>query len=245
VPMESLWEAAGIAERIGEPELLARAALGLSGPGGTMVPLAADQSWILLERALAGLDDRDSALRAQVMARCAAVRIYFTGDPQATRRLAGAAIDMARRVDDQGALAYVLNTTPFAVWGSDTLGERLALVDELIRLADEIGDSRLGAERHAWKACHYLELGDIAAADRETELQERVAETSRQAYPRQLAAGHRGARAFLEGHFEEAEKHIRAAGELLPPYRLGTGSGFVNLLREQQGRAEELLPDTT
>jgi tetratricopeptide (TPR) repeat protein len=35
------------------------------------------------------------------------------------------------------------------------------------------------------------------------------------------------------------------AGELLPPYRLGTGSGFVNLLREQQGRAEELLPDTT
>src|SRR5262249_36571999 len=53
VPMESLWEAAGIAERIGEPELLARAALGLSGPGGTMVPLAADQSWILLERALA------------------------------------------------------------------------------------------------------------------------------------------------------------------------------------------------
>src|SRR5262245_24762383 len=83
VAMESLREAAGIAERLGDPELLACAALGLSGPGGTIVPLAADQSRMLLERALAGLDDRDSALRAQVMGRLASVGI-FTGDPQAT-----------------------------------------------------------------------------------------------------------------------------------------------------------------
>jgi hypothetical protein len=85
VPMESLWEAAGIAERLGDPELFARAALGLPGQGGTIVPIAADQGRILLERALAGLDDRDSALRAQVMGRLASARI-FTGIRKQRRR---------------------------------------------------------------------------------------------------------------------------------------------------------------
>jgi tetratricopeptide (TPR) repeat protein len=245
VVMESLREAAGIAERLGDPELFARAALDLSGPGGSILALMVEESPLLLERALAGLDDRDSALRAQVMGRLACVGT-FSGDRRGTASLARAAIDMARRVGDRGALAYVLNATPFAAWGPDNLEERLALADELIRLAAELGDVRLAAEGHSWKAHHYLELGDIAALDRETELQERVAETSRQAYVRGLAAARRGTRAFLEGRFEEAEKHIAASEPFFPfHFFAATGGGVANILREQQGRAEELLPHAT
>src|SRR5262249_181106 len=89
--------------------------------------------------------------------------------PQPRCPRARAAIEMARRGGGRGVLAYVLDATPYATWGPDNLDERIALAEELMRLANEIGDARLAAEAHAWRASHYLELGDIAAVDRETE----------------------------------------------------------------------------
>src|SRR5262249_43543353 len=158
-----------MAERLGDPELFARAALGLAGPGGMTNALLGDESGIaVLERALAALDTRDSSLRAQVMGRLASVET-FTRNAQGEPSRAPAAIEMARPSGARRSLAYVLNATPYATWGPDNLDERLALADELIGLAGEIGDVRLAAEAHAWKASHYLELGDIAGVDRQTE----------------------------------------------------------------------------
>src|SRR5262249_45413734 len=201
---ETFEEAVVLAERLGDPELLARAALGLAGPGGGQAPL----NWAnvpLLERALAALGDGDSALRAQVMARLAGVRTY-AGNPEGTEPLARAAIEMARRVGDPRALAYVLSATPWAIGGPDDVAERLMRADELIRLADEAGDERLAAEGHTWKAGYYLEIGDIAAADRELATQQRLAETSRQAYYRWTAALNQGGRAVLDGRVDESER---------------------------------------
>src|SRR5262249_5882866 len=69
-PQQSMREATKIAERLGNPELFARAALAAAGPfiGMTLMGLEDEQGIALLERALASLADRDSALRAQVMA---------------------------------------------------------------------------------------------------------------------------------------------------------------------------------
>src|SRR5262249_54497811 len=212
-PQESTREAARIAEHLGDPELFARAALAAAGPIIGMTLLVGDEiGSALLERALAALDGRDSALRARVMGKLASL-LTLTAHPRAAASLARAAIEMARRVGDRSALAYVLDVTPYAIWGPDNLDERLAVADELTRLAGEIGDLRLAAEAHGWKASHHLELGDIAAADRETEIQEHIAETSRQVYLRAMAAAARYTRAVLEGRFEEGEEHIRAAGE--------------------------------
>src|SRR5262245_5441251 len=241
-PKERMREAAAIAERLGDPEFFARAALASAGPIIGMTLFFEDKSGIsLLERALADLDDRDSALRARVMGKLASL-LTLTAHPRAAASLARAAIEMARRVGDRGALAYVLDATPYATWGPDNLDERIALAEELMRLAGEIGDVRLAAEAHAWKAGHYLELGDIAAVDQETETQEHIAETSRQVYLRRLAAAGRYTRAVLAGRFEESEKHISAAGEDLTGNSLSPHVGLVHMLREQQGRVEELLP---
>jgi tetratricopeptide (TPR) repeat protein len=239
-PQESTREATRIAERLGDSALFARAALADAGPGINMTFMLGDEEGIvLLERALASLADRDTALRAQVMGKLA-FAMTLTAHPQAAASLARAAIEMARRVGDRSALAYVLDATPYPIWGPDNLEERLALADELMRLASEIGDVRLAAQAHAWKASHYLELGDIAAVDRETEIQEHIAESSRQVYLRGLAMD-RYSRAVLEGRFEEGEEHVRAA---LGEVRTGDTShvGMLHLLREQQGRAEEILP---
>src|SRR5262249_38298534 len=109
-PQQSTREATTIAERLGDPELFARAALAAAGPfiGMTLMSLGDEQGIALLERALAALDDRDSALRAEVMATLASV-LTIMEQSQAAGSLARAAIEMARRVGDRGALAYVLD----------------------------------------------------------------------------------------------------------------------------------------
>ncbi len=240
-----LEEAATLAERLGAADLLARAALVLAGPN-VGFHVAMSSSIALLERALAALEDRDSALRAQVMGRLAGLRT-FAGNPKEKDSLARAAIEMARRVGDARALANVLSATTWAIGGPDDLDERLARADELIRLASEARDDWLAAEGHSWKAGCYLEIGDMAAVDREIEGQERFAETSRHGRLRSLAALNRALCAFLEGQFDECEVLVGQATEsesempLTESLRLGF-QGFRNLVLEQQGRAHELLP---
>ncbi len=243
-PMDTLRQAGELAERLGDAELLARVSLVFAGPGVTSYSMMLGEECLaLLTRAIALLEDRDSALRARVMARQAAL-LTFLGDAQGMASRGRAAIEMARRVGDKGALAYVLNVTPWAVWGPDNLEERLAVAEEEIRLAGEIGDAQLAGEGHTWKACHLLEIGDIAGSDRETSIQDRFAETSRQAYSRWLAAVSRGGRAVLEGRFEEAERLFQTGSESGRDLRTGlSAAGRGILLHEQQGRAAELLSD--
>jgi predicted ATPase len=141
-----LDEAAALAERLGDPTLLARTALALAGPnvGFTFV---VGETIALLERALAALEDRDSTLRAQVMARLAGLRT-FAGNPMGKDVLARSAIEMARRIGDARALAYVLSATPWTIGVPDEIEERFARADELIRLASEVKDERLATEGH-------------------------------------------------------------------------------------------------
>src|SRR5262249_59243250 len=80
--MESLEEAAHLAERLGDSEMFARAALGRSGFGAGLYVMAGDPVQVtLLEKALGALADCDSALRAQVMGRLSALRV-FMGNPE-------------------------------------------------------------------------------------------------------------------------------------------------------------------
>ena len=242
---EPLEEAAALAERIGSPELLARAALALGGPG---VGVGSSLDWHLLalvEKALAALDESDGALRARMMARLAHMRT-FVGNQHGKEALARKAVEMARRVGDPRALAYVLCATPWANGGPDDMAERLARADELIALADDIGDERLAAEGHTWKACASLEMGDVTRADREIAMGRRLAESSRQPFHRWLAQLDDGARLVFEGHCNEGEALLQRALQFAHDVQLaGTfsmslaGKSFWIFL----GRAEESLPE--
>ena len=115
-PANVFREAAELAEKIGAPELLARAALGIGGPGVgfSMVGAQDEVEAAFLGQALAALDETDSKLRARVMARIAGQWCWVAG-PEKLFAMARRAVEMARRIGDGQTLAYVLISTPWAI----------------------------------------------------------------------------------------------------------------------------------
>jgi hypothetical protein len=109
-------QAAQLAKRIGAPELLARAALGLGleFTTGTVDPVEVG----LLEEILAALGEADSPLRARVLARLARA-LLFTRQVQRRLALSEQAVGLARRLGDPATLAAVLYGHHLVIWGSE------------------------------------------------------------------------------------------------------------------------------
>jgi DNA-binding CsgD family transcriptional regulator len=245
-PARAAYQQAGeLARRIGAPELLARAALGLGleYTGGIVVPAEV----ALLEKALAALGEADSPLRARVLARLATA-LLFT--PQAERRLqlSEEAIRLARRLGDPATLATVLYNRHLAIWGPDraeVARERLAIATEVVRLAEHTDDRAMALRGRGLRRTDLLELGDLAGFDADLEAAEQTAKELRQLrYYWQLPLA-RACRAMLAGRFMEAEE--LATQGLAVGRRAGDQAveiyypGLMGPLRFLQGRFDETV----
>jgi predicted ATPase/DNA-binding SARP family transcriptional activator len=195
-------QAAELAEKLGDATALARAALGFCGPHRFEVAVAVTRTVAdLLERALVALGEGDSALRAQLIGHLA----FYTDAQQRKPELAREALQMARRVADKATLADVLASIHWPTRGPDTVDESMALVVELGRVSDEVGDCRLRAIAHWWLLDHLLELGDIEAVERELEALQRLAQTRPERYFRWLFTALQANHAHLQGLLEDCE----------------------------------------
>ena len=243
-------QAGQLARRIGAPDALARAGLGL---GLELTSGIVDQVEVgLLEEALAALGGADSPLRARVLARLARA-LLFT--PQAQRRLALSeeAVGLARRLGDPATLAAVLYDRHVAIWGSElaeVAGERLAAATEVVRLAERLGDRAMALRGRGLRRADLLELGDLAGFDADLAAAEQTAEELRQLHYHWQLPLARATRATLAGRFAEAEE--QAAQGLAIGRRAGDQAveiyfaGVVAPLRFMQGRfgeTVELLQD--
>src|SRR6266508_3807639 len=243
-------QAGELARRIGSPDALARAGLGL---GLEFTAGIVDQVEVgLLEEALAALGGADSPLRARVLARLARA-LLFT--PQVDRRLAFSeeAVQMARRVGDSATLAAVLFDRHLAIWGVERVevaGERLVVATEVVGLAERIGDRAMALRGRGLRRTDLLELGDLAGFDADLAAAEQTAQELRQLHYRWQLPLARAARALLAGRFAEAEE--QAAQGLAIGRRAGDqaveiySTGVVATLRFMQGRfgePVELLKD--
>ena len=247
---ETFLQAANVARRVGAPAQLARAALGYGGRfAGFQAGVVEELLISLLEEALATLGEEDSALRAMVMARLAEA-LTFSGSRERSASLSEEAVEMARRVGDRAALAYALNRTHWVLLGPDNLEERLAVATEALQLAEELGDRALVAESQLWHLSDMLELGDIAAVDREFEACSRLAEELRQPYHLWLTTVVRASRALLDGRFEEAEglaHQALAIGQRARAQNENAVQLFgaqIYALRREQGRLQEVEAGT-
>ncbi|MEE8278444.1 MAG: tetratricopeptide repeat protein, partial [Thermoanaerobaculia bacterium] len=239
-------KAANVAKEAGLLRQLADAALGYGGRFAGFEAGAVDDALIgLLESALSGLDEGDSALRARVIARLAEA-ITFSGSQERRITLGQEAIEMARRVGDPEVLMYVLNRAHWALWTPDNDRERLALSTETSRLADETGDEAMALESQMWRYWDLLELGEISASDPGFDAVLRQVGELRQPYHLWLAGLFRAMLALLEGRFEEAEQLEQNALEIGQRAQNQNavqlyGAGIV-VIRREQGRLAEMEP---
>ena len=123
---DAFARAGDIARRAADPDRLARAALGASGLGVTIIAVR-EPTVDLLREALAALPDA-GAMRARVLARLA-VETYYASAPPERKAVGDEAVEHARRAGDPAALVAALNARRVALWSAGYLDERLETAD--------------------------------------------------------------------------------------------------------------------
>jgi DNA-binding SARP family transcriptional activator/tetratricopeptide (TPR) repeat protein len=235
--------ASEIARHCGMPEALAHAAVGY---GGRIVWARAGHDLrlvALLRDALAGLPPSDSPLRVRLLARLAGA-LRDDPSPETRAALSAEAVEMARRLNDPGTLAYALDGRYAAILGPENPEERLALADEIVRLADAVDDRERAVQGRHYRLIALMELADLRSVDAEVTALALLAEELRQPAQLWYVAATRANLALLTGRFDEAEDLISRALELgrHAMSRDATLSSRLQLflLRREQNRLEEV-----
>jgi class 3 adenylate cyclase len=243
--MDTFHQSADIARKLRSPEGLARAALGFEDtswrPGRFGGPAVH-----LLEEALEALGKEDSVLRVRVLGGLARA-LSFAGAPERAEVVGQQAIDMARRLGDPAVLVFALKAQQDSLWGRpERINEVFASAEEMLRLAEEIGDKEKAHDARYWRLFCLLELGDIQAADAELEALIRLDEEIRQSFYMYVSIGLQAMRALLEGRFADAERLAQQGLAVGQRLQGEDTSGVFGLqmftIRREQGRLREVEP---
>jgi len=241
---EAYEEAAVLADGLGLPDALARAALGYGGQDLSYDRANEEPRLVqLLERALAVTPPDDGPLRASLLARLAAA-LAFSAERERGEALAGEAVRMARRVDDTPTLHFVLCCALCATWGPDNLAARLAESAEIVRLSLALGSAGTN-EINVSRIAHLEEAGDPAGAELEAESYRRRMRVRGGGVTTWILEVRRAMTALTQGRLGEVEALALRA------LRVGQEAGNHNAaqyfgaqliaLRREQGRLVEVV----
>ena len=257
---ETLLEAARRARQRHDADALARAALAncrgsLTSNAGRIDPERIEA----LQAALEFVGEADSPTRARLMAHLA-LEQNWTGDRAELARLADDAIAMARRLADPATLADVLLTSFYTIWNPSTVHKRMDQSDELLALAERLGDQRIAVHAYHHRARAAMELGDLAenqrCAERQAGLAAEVGEPTLRwlaaitAFGLPLAAGQiaaaeqRSIAAVGHGRGRSARRpHVLRGADVPCPLRTGPARGDTARLLGVRRRSGVHGPD--
>lgn len=240
----TLLEAAGVARRWRDPELLAQAALANArGPFNVVAEYDPERVAVLtdaIELAREADQGQDSAVRARLMAELGA-EIGAGGLGPSREALSDEATIMARRLGDLATLTEVLVLRSDVIWQPARLDERLVLAEEQLALAVSLGDPALEARAAINGIDVAVQAGELGLADERLAVARRVAAELGQPSLRWQMATIEARRATMLGRFDDAERFIAAALEL--GLRAGQPEAPVayttqlSVLRRLQGRS--------
>ncbi len=175
----------------GEAELMARAALGFSGLGVTII--AVDREAVaLLEGALEALPG-DHPLRARLLSRLA-IETYYESTPARRKALVDEAVALDPSTD-------ALNARHAALWSAQYLDERLETAERMIA---EATSAEAELQGRNWRVLDLMEKGDLDEAREEIERHERLAERLRLPAYEWWGPMWRSSLAILEGRLDDA-----------------------------------------
>ena len=247
----SFEDATVVARRLGEGELLARAALGyVTALGGFLLyarfevgATGAD----LLAEALAALPERDSSLRVILLSRLA-LELYSANEPIERRAtVSNEAVEVARRIGDLRALVTAFHARHWTLTVPERVLERLEHTEEMLAAAEQIADREMEFLAHNARFHCFLELGDGPALDREIEAMAEIADLIRQPSYLWHTVCLRVVRAILDARYADAEELAATALQLgrlrqseYPTYVFQYAQLFA--IRWAQGRLREFWP---
>lgn len=158
-------ELADAGRRLGDPEVLARAALGFSADRAGFEVRLFDQRQIdLLEEAAAALVGTPAvAVRSTVLSRLS-VALSLAAPDARRLALADEAVALARESGDPTVLARALGAHCDAIAGPDHVDERRAEATEIVAIAERTGDGALELLGRRLRFVAALEAGDVGAA---------------------------------------------------------------------------------
>jgi class 3 adenylate cyclase/tetratricopeptide (TPR) repeat protein/ABC-type transport system involved in cytochrome c biogenesis ATPase subunit len=246
--LHSFREAAERARILGAPADLARAALGAEETEvflGIPVHGSAD----LLEAALAALKEGDSTLRCRVLSHLGRVSFKLGAFDRASA-LMREATELARRLGDRRALFEALDCAHIATtrqpWVAAQFPQLRATIDEMIAIAEEIGDRpELILRSLAFAMVAGLEMGDLAAFEAHFAKSCAMAEKG-QVESRWMHSSIDALRAILHGDFATAERMAEGAlhvpGDVHDEVVTGVYGMQMFTIRREQGRLAEVAP---
>ena len=245
--LETIERAIVVADQIGDVELLARAASGMtvgalwqSPPHGEMheAVIAA------LRRSLEELPQHDDRLRCRVMLSLAN-ELYYSATFEERRALVEEALAMARRLDDDALVLDACQIGYVSIWRADTAPWRLELATEAVTLAERTGNERAFVVAAAQAAVVHGELGD---PDRMWELAAVAREPARRLHlPYALVVLDTLELPWLSmaGRSEEAEERLASVLKLAPTMSLRqtdeAAAGALITQRSWAGRTGEVI----
>ncbi|MDP9236001.1 MAG: protein kinase [Chloroflexota bacterium] len=233
---EAFIRAADVARRVGDSTAFAHAALGIAAP----LPVSDPQIIGLLEEALDFLPPGDSALRAMVTAKLAQ-ELDAGGQRERTIALEQEALAIARRVGDKPALAYTIGRLMFTADIYSRPAQFTDLIDECIRVAEEMGNKMTAANAYIFRAMVSLTLGERDAADAAIDANERLNGELRTPG---LVSQLRAMQARLDGRLDVVEALVQKGlvdfQRLEPQSALQFFGAQMLDLRRVQGRIAEL-----
>jgi class 3 adenylate cyclase len=240
---EALLDAARLAERRGDAEAQARAALAnIRETMYVKVGEVDEERVTALERALEAAGT-DSPWRARLLAALGQELTWAARDRRV--QLSDEALALARRQGEPAALAEVLLARYYAIVSPETHEERRANTAELLGLAEQLGDASIHSRALALRFRVAIEAGDVAEADRCLQNNERLTADLHQPTLRWFVALQRAGRSLFSGRLAEAE------GFVLDARRVGDDAGQPDAwalhlwqqfsVRFEQGRLDELV----
>lgn len=225
---------------VGDPDALARAALG-GGIEYYFADNARPDHLRRIEAALAAQPGSSSPTRARLLAQLAThhlAQTLSTGQDLARR-----AVDMARTFDDPLALGTALIARQVADLGPATLARRIADGHEILDCARRSGDDRLTVHGRFLLMVALLEAGDIRGLDGELLRHDDVSEDLGEPRFNRFALWLRATRAMLDGDVPTAERLAEQTFEISTslgdPDAFGVYGGQLGVLRWMQGRVQE------
>lgn len=241
--MGAFRSAAQIGRDIGDPSLLARAAVGFEE--ACWRPGITDEGAVeLLEEASRALPDADSELRVMVLAGLGRAHA-FIGNYAASDVVRHHAIAMARRLDDRLGLATVLVRSYWSL-GDGSLEDTLTMLAEARDLAEGLGEHDLRTEAMEWRVAGLIARGDLTLAESEQAAVHELAMRLRQPFTLHVAEHYASTIALCVGRLADAEAAANRSHEWshLLTGRAATGIHGIQMfgIRREQGRLAELAP---